>query len=248
MLQRTVRLGPQMPFAKMPGRVAGALERFGERLIAGVESRGAHGRAGLGGGRRAWRHRGCEFGLGQMTRRRGDADATRIQSGQNAGPRGRAERVGRISVSEEHSAPGESLDIRRLVKRGVAVERGITPSEIVGHDEHHIGFGAGRGRCRASGDSAGKQQNEGEADEGHGSSAGEETSAWKRSLHGWRKRRLTSEFRRRPAIMSRGFAPVRAKEGVASGEQFTPSILAFTDQSVHRVRRSISPTRYQAAS
>lgn len=76
--------------------------------------------------------------LGNMAGRRGDSVAGRMQTGQQAGASWRTPRTDGVRPRESHSAFGQPLDVRRLVKPGRAVERGVTPAEVIGEDDDDV--------------------------------------------------------------------------------------------------------------
>ena len=79
---------------------------------------------------------------------RGEPGAGRSLPGENAGACRRAKRTRGISAREGHSPLRESLEVWRLVKLCRAVERGVTPAEIIGDDEDDIGARRGwRSQC-----------------------------------------------------------------------------------------------------
>ncbi len=72
--------------------------------------------------------------------------AVMVAAGQQAGPRGGAQRRG-VEVREPDPARGQTVDHRRLDVRAVAAELGV--ADIIEHDQEHV-RGAGRW-CRLSG-------------------------------------------------------------------------------------------------
>ena len=138
MLQRRIRLRPEMPFAKMRRRIARLLQRLREGEILRVEAGRALALQRLVSGRRGLLHRRRQLHLGQMAVRRGDSSARGILPRQQARPRGRAQRAGRIRAREKHPAFRQPLEIRGLVKLRSAIERRVAPPEVVGEDEDDI--------------------------------------------------------------------------------------------------------------
>ena len=55
-----------------------------------------------------------------------------LRVGEQSGVRG-------IRVGKQHATLGQSLDVRRLIKAGRAVQRRVAPAEIIGEDEHNVG-------------------------------------------------------------------------------------------------------------
>ena len=151
LLERAVRLRAEMPLAEMAGGVARGFERLGERVVVGLQPRDALGDEHLLRGR-GFLHGGLlQHDLRQMAVRRSDAEPRGVKAGEDAGARRRAERVGGVSLREAQPAPGEALDVRRLVEGVGPVEGRVAPAEIVGEDEHEVGPVSGGGRRGHSG-------------------------------------------------------------------------------------------------
>jgi hypothetical protein len=137
--QRRVGLRAEVPFSEVAGGVSGGFEALGERRIGGFEA--ADGFRGGGLGVRGGSPRGGgEDDLRQVAVGRGDAGARGAEAGENGGAGGGAERAGGVGAVEGHAALGEAFEAGGLIEFGVAVERGVRPAEVVGEDEHNVGF------------------------------------------------------------------------------------------------------------
>jgi len=230
-LQRRIRLRPEVPFAEVSGGVTGGLQRLRERGVARLQPRRRLGLDGVLIGRRRFPRRGLEPHLRQVAARRGDAGAGGAEPREDGGARRRAERAGRVGAGEGHAAFGEALEIRRLIEGGVAVEGGVRPAEVVGEDEEDV-----RLRRRFGGGGMAAKERETRAREeaefrSHGAAGfGGVTRRWMRRFFPAGRRRLPGSPRsranrgRRPAPVERlvpggmGFAGEPQTSGVKPAE------------------------------
>ena len=139
LLQRRVRFRPEMPLAKMPCGIAHLMQRLRQRTVFGLQPCWRIRLHHLLIRRPLLAHRCLQHDLRHVAIGHSDARARRTQSGEQRGTRGRAQRTRCIRPRESHAALCQSLNIRRLVKLRRAVERRVTPPEIIGENDDHIG-------------------------------------------------------------------------------------------------------------
>ena len=140
LLQRRIRLRAQMPLAEVPGGITRLLQRLRQRAILRLQPRGRRGLDRLLIRRSGFPCRGLQHHLRQVAVRRGDARACRTEPRENGRTRGRAQRTGRIGASEGHATLRQPLDVRRLVKLRVPVQRRVGPAQVIGEDEDEVGL------------------------------------------------------------------------------------------------------------
>lgn len=79
------------------------------------------------------------------------AGPRRILAGHQTGTRGRAHRAGRVALCEPHAPGGQTVNVRRLVKRFWIVGADVHESHVVGEENDDVGFhlfdGGVRGGC-----------------------------------------------------------------------------------------------------
>ncbi len=144
LIARTVGLAPEVPFSEMPGRVAGAAQRLGERDVAGIEPSDARRHQTLILRTRSG-HARLKPDFGQMTDRCRNAEPGRVLTGQNAGSRGGAQRIGGVSLPKQHSPPGQPVEMRRLMKRA-AIASQVAPTQVIRQNQHDVRTIGGPGR------------------------------------------------------------------------------------------------------
>ena len=109
-------IAAKVPFADHAGVVAGGLKQLRHRSLRAVEA--------------------VEDG---------DSVPVGVCAGQHGGPARRADGVRDEGVPEEHSLPGEAVEVRGLVDaRAVGGDR--VSGVVVRHDEDDVGAEGGRGR------------------------------------------------------------------------------------------------------
>ena len=138
-LQRRIRRGTQMPFAEVGGGVACGFEGFRDGVIGGCEPRNRFRHERRRRGASLGASGGREDNIWNMAAGRGDAGARGAETGENGGTRRRTERARGVGAGEGHAALRETIEVGRLVKFRVAVERGVGPTKVVGEDEDDVG-------------------------------------------------------------------------------------------------------------
>ena len=126
----------QVPFAGEKGLVAMLFERLGdgdflERKVAAIL--------------------GVEQGVGGAVRLAGDPvgdiDANRMAAGHDAGACRTADGAGGVALCEAHAAPGQAIDVWRLVIRA-AVGPDVGPAHVVHEKKQEVGLlGCVKRRC-----------------------------------------------------------------------------------------------------
>ncbi len=164
-LKGRVGFPPQVPFAEVSGDITGFVDDLSQRGVLGVQPRYALGRSYFLICASIWREnlfKNDRRGVASGAR---EACPSRILPAHDAAAGGRAQRVRGVRVGKQHATLGQSLDIRRLVEAGRAVQRRVAPAEIIGEDEYdiHLLFKVFI-RCQVGGydiDACCRQKNEG---------------------------------------------------------------------------------------
>ena len=68
-----------------------------------------------------------------------DIHSDRMTAGQDAGPRGRADRAGGIAIGQPHATGGQLINMGSLVKC-TAIATEICPAEIIDEEEDKVGL------------------------------------------------------------------------------------------------------------
>ena len=136
LIGRPLPLVAQVPFAGEECLVAVFLERLGngdllKRKVATVV--------------------GVEQGIRRTVGLAGDPvgyiDPDRMAAGHDTGACRTADGTGRIAMREAHAAPGQAIDVWRLVIRA-AVGPDVRPTHVVHKEEHEVGLlGGVKRRC-----------------------------------------------------------------------------------------------------
>jgi len=158
--KRRVGLGAEVPLAEVGRGVALGPEPLGQGFVPGVESgdRFVAGERFVRGG--GFGNRGREDDLGGVAVRCRQAGAGRMQTGKEARPGRRAERIGGVGAGEGHPAGGEPFNVGGFVELGLSVKRGVGPAEVVGQNHEKVRLR--RCRCGDRRQDAGEEQAEAE--------------------------------------------------------------------------------------
>ena len=129
----------QVPLAEVRGGVPLFVQRFRQREVLRFQPREA---AGV-------QHTKLRIprlqlllqpDLRLVTGRCRDARARRVQTGKNAGARGRAQRTGRVGLGELHPPPRQPVNVRRLMIRTAKASH-IVSTQVIRQDEDDVGPG-----------------------------------------------------------------------------------------------------------
>ena len=143
LLGKTLRAGiklaaAEMPLAREERRVAAVIaQRLGDRDLRERQVQRVR--------------RGLQFFRAHSRNEIRDAEPRRILARHDAAARRRAHAARRVALREAHPAPGERVDVGRLVKCFRIERADVHVAEIVGEDEHDVGLGRA---CVGGGDEA----------------------------------------------------------------------------------------------
>ena len=138
--QRGIRGWSEMPFAEVAGGISGGLEDLRQGWVSGLQTGDRNGLDGVLVGRGGLARRGLQADERQVAIRRGDAGARRAETGEDRGARRRTKRTRGIGAGEGHAKFCQAFEIGGPVELGVAMERRIRPTEVIGENEEDVGF------------------------------------------------------------------------------------------------------------
>ncbi|MEY4006942.1 MAG: hypothetical protein RLZZ221_3038 [Verrucomicrobiota bacterium] len=116
-----VALAAEVPFAEMPGGVAGVMQHSRE-----------HGRAGVEPLRDA-----AGVVVGPVVEVRVDAPPLRVLARGDAGPRRGTDRRGDVELAEAEALGRETVDVGRA-RRGIPEAREVSPPHVIDEHQHDV--------------------------------------------------------------------------------------------------------------
>ena len=146
---------PEVPFSKMSGGVARALQRLGKGMVVGLQT---CDRVRDVDSRIARQELLFEGHFREMASGGGDAGACGMLTDHDAGARRRAERAGGVGMGQPHAPRSEAVEVRCLVV-GAAKATQVAGTEVVGENQHDIG--AVRSESRERREQQGGEEGEG---------------------------------------------------------------------------------------
>ena len=141
----------EVPLAEVRRRIAGSLQRLGDRMVVGLEAGDALGDEYADFTVLVIAEAFLELHHREMADGRGDAGTGRVLAGQDARACRRTERARGISLRQADAAGGQAVEVGRLMI--LAAEAGeVAAAEVVGQDQDDVRLICGDERKRGEED------------------------------------------------------------------------------------------------